>query len=148
MKDPVTGWEIESPKNHPYNDDMKKEDLASAEANPKNWRHKDDVNIQKTGPKYDSGKPLVYSGAFCYFPNALAEVARLSEFGAKKYAWNSWQNVDDGYVRYSNALGRHLLNETTQTADPESGLLEQVHVAWNALARLELLLFEEKGKLP
>ncbi len=95
------------------------------------------------GAKLDAGKVPVVRGAFGYFPRALIEVAKVSQFGATKYAWKGWETVPDGVVRYTDALGRHLLYEATgENRDPDSNLLHAAHAAWNALARLELMLRE------
>lgn len=96
--------------------------------------------------KYDGGKPPVYRGAISYFPLAIREVAAVSAFGASKYAWNGWRGVDDGFNRYSDAMGRHILDEGSgETHAPDSGLLHAAHIAWGALARLELLLEERRN---
>lgn len=92
------------------------------------------------GRKDDSGKPKLVQGFLEYFPNAIAEVARVSEFGAIKYDWGNWKFVNDGVNRYTEALGRHLLSE--DAIDEESNLLHAAHIAWNAMARLELILRE------
>lgn len=94
------------------------------------------------GIKHDKGKPepqLVIHG----FRNALLEVSKVATFGANKYAEGNWAFVENGYKRYTNAMLRHYLNEhAADSKDPETGLLEAAHIAWNALARLELLLKE------
>ena len=98
------------------------------------------------GAKLDAGKTrlwLVFSG----FANALEEVGKVGTFGAKKYSDDGWRSVPDGAARYTDALLRHLLKEATGEAlDADSGLQHAAHAAWNALARLELLL-AERGKL-
>lgn len=96
--------------------------------------------------KYDGGKSPVYRGAVSYFPLAVREVAAVSQFGANKYAWKGWEGVDDGFNRYSDAMVRHLTYEGEgEILDPDSGLLHAAHVAWNALARLELLIKERRN---
>ena len=95
--------------------------------------------------KYDSGKSPVFRGVFKYFPKALKAVADVSAIGAKKYsAWGGWKSATFADVyRFEDALGRHLLNEHVEGwYDPESNLLHAAHAAWNALAKLELLLEE------
>ena len=93
--------------------------------------------------KHDSGKSPVFRGVFKYFPRALKAVADVSAMGAKKYSWGGWKEsatVADMH-RFEDALGRHLLNEQVEGwYDPESNLLHAAHAAWNALAKLELLL--------
>lgn len=95
------------------------------------------------GAKLDAGKPrvwLVLSG----FPRALEEVSKVGTFGAQKYSDNGWVDVPNGIARYSDAMGRHLLKEATgEKLAPDSGLMHAAHAAWNALARLELMLRSE-----
>jgi hypothetical protein len=106
----------------------------------------DDPSLIGTGAiKYDGGKPCSFRGAVQYFPRAITAVAEISTFGAKKYAWNGWEAVDDGINRYSDAMVRHMLSEAMgEDLDPDSGLLHAAHLAWGALARLELILRERK----
>lgn len=94
--------------------------------------------------KYDGGKPLPYKGTINYFPRAIKEVARVSEFGSKKYAWDGWRQVENGRERYLEALVRHLLEHPIDPIDRETGHAHMAHVAWNALAVLELILQEEE----
>src|SRR5262245_55623865 len=103
------------------------------------------------GKKYDGGKSPIFQGVFQYFPRALLAVAGISKYGADKYQRSyddvNWLRVADGFGRYSDALGRHFLGEFVDgPIDPESGNLHAAMVAWNALARLELLLLEENKK--
>lgn len=106
----------------------------------------DDPSLIGTGAvKYDGGKPCVFRGAVQYFPRAINAVAEISTFGAKKYAWKGWENVEDGIARYSDAMARHMLKEAQgEEIDPDSGLLHSAHLAWGALARLELILREKE----
>lgn len=97
------------------------------------------------GIKYDGGKSPVWRGVISYFPNALRAVADVSAFGAVKYAWNGWKDVPDAVERYSDALVRHLTAEGMgETRDEDSGFAHAAHTAWNALARLELLLRNDR----
>lgn len=101
-------------------------------------------SAHQPGAKLDAGKPCVFRGAIGYFPRAIERVAAVSTFGASKYAWKGWETVPDGVDRYSDALGRHLLYEGRgELLDPDSGLEHAAHAAWNALARLELMLREK-----
>lgn len=97
------------------------------------------------GAKLDLGKPAVYQGAINYFPRAIEAIAKVSTAGARKYTWKGWETVSNGYNRYSDALGRHLLAESCgEEIDPSTGFYHAAHAAWNALARLELLLQGKK----
>lgn len=93
------------------------------------------------GSKLDAGKAPILRGALHYFPRALAAVAEVSAYGAHKYTWGGWESVPDGINRYGDALGRHVVAEKIDGAtDPETGLSHAAQSAWNALARLELIL--------
>jgi hypothetical protein len=93
------------------------------------------------GAKLDFGKAPVFRGVVDYFPRALKAVAQVSAFGATKYTWKGWETVPEGEKRYSDALVRHLLDESIDgLVTPDSELLHAAHVAWNALAVLELKL--------
>ncbi len=101
----------------------------------------------EAGSKLDAGKSPVMRGAVQYFPRALSAVSDVSLFGATKYTWRGWESVPDGVNRYSDALGRHLVGESIDgPTDPQTGLLHAAQVAWNALARLELMLREAERK--
>lgn len=90
------------------------------------------------GVKLDDNKPrldLVLGD----FSNALWEVGKVGTFGAKKYTDKGWQEVENGIERYSNALLRHYFKyKQGDEFDLESNLLHLSHLAWNALAILEL----------
>ena len=102
----------------------------------------DDESLIKMGAiKYDRDKPSAYRGLIEYFPRAAKSVAEVSTFGADKYEWNGWKSVSNGVNRYSDAMMRHLLDEAAgEEVDSDSGLRHSAHLAWNALARLELIL--------
>lgn len=95
------------------------------------------VDPHMPGAKLDKGKPrvgLMVDG----FSQALLEVARVTTYGAQKYTPDGWLFVPDAADRYKDALFRHLL--AGDHRDPESDLHHYAHVAWNALALLELHL--------
>lgn len=107
--------------------------------------HNNSAAIHTPGMKADHGKPQVVRGALRYFPEAVKAVAQLSQFGAEKYTWDGWRTVPDGEARYMEALMRHLLDEAKGPFDAEwqergKVVLHATAVAWNALARLELML--------
>lgn len=98
------------------------------------------------GAKLDAGKiqmGLVMNG----FPRALMAVGEVATFGAKKYSPNGWMKVENGVTRYTDAMYRHALTEPMEAVDPQTGLLHAAHVAWNALARLELMIQGTTGTL-
>lgn len=92
----------------------------------------------EAGVKLDSGKPAIARGVLQYFPKAIGAVARVSEFGASKYTWDGWRDVENASERYTEALTRHLVADATEDIDAESGMSHKAHLAWNALAILEL----------
>ncbi len=97
------------------------------------------IDQHAPGAKLDDGKPyldLVFSG----FARALMEVANVGTYGAKKYTPNGWKRVQNGRERYRSAMMRHYLAGATH--DHETGLLHSAHLAWNALAQLELEIEE------
>jgi len=106
----------------------------------------DDPSKIGTGAiKYDAGKPCVFQGVIEYFPRALWGVAEISTFGANKYAWNGWSDVENGYKRYQDAKYRHALKLAMgQEIDDDSKLMHLKHEAWGSLAALELYLREKE----
>ncbi len=100
----------------------------------------------EAGSKLDAGKPALYQGLLAYFPRACQQVAAVSTFGATKYTWRGWESVPNGFERYSDAMVRHLSYEGLgELKDKDSQLFHAAHTAWNALARLELLLKENNA---
>ena len=91
------------------------------------------------GAKLDAGKEPVRL-ILQAMPRALLEVAKVGGFGAAKYSEDGWRAVPDGVNRYTDAMLRHALKEGIELRDADSGMLHAAQVAWNALARLELML--------
>jgi len=89
------------------------------------------------GVKFDGDK--VDLSLLLSLNDALSEVARLMEYGAKKYSRDNWKKVPEGYTRYTAALMRHLMTEPGEV-DFESDIPHDVAVAANALFRLQLRL--------
>jgi hypothetical protein len=96
------------------------------------------------GAKNDQGKlraGLVLAG----FSRALVEVCKVGTEGANKYSPNGWMKVKNGIQRYEDAQQRHALKRWSgEKIDPDFGLHHAAHEAWNALAKLELMLREEE----
>lgn len=97
-----------------------------------------------SGKKHDEDKAEIWR-ILQQFPLALEQVTRCSMFGHSKYELNGdWQNfsrLDNAYDRFSNSLCRHIMEGGL---NDESGLDNDAHVAWNALARLEVKLRKER----
>lgn len=96
-------------------------------------------NQHESGAKMDYGK-LQPSLIITDMAPALNAVIEVGTYGAMKYTPQGWLHVPDGEKRYTDAMLRHLLQETTEDYDTESGLLHASHLAWNALARLHWII--------
>jgi hypothetical protein len=103
-----------------------------------------DIPQHSPGAKLDKGKPRV-GLVLGDFANALVEVSRVGTIGAQKYTEHGWLSVPDGVARYTDALYRHLLAENREEMDPELDLPHAACVAWNALARLEMMLRKQEN---
>lgn len=109
--------------------------------------------VSSVGVKLDGGKAAVVQGVLWYFPRALQAVAAQSDYGREKYqlefADKNFLRVDGGVERYTDGLGRHLLGEAKDEGgiDGDSGLPHAYAVAWNALARLEMMLIAEESEI-
>lgn len=102
-----------------------------------------DLTDDGKGKKYDSGKSMV--GTLCrVFPRALLGIGQCIEFGTRKYPKpDNWKLVDGAFTRYQDSMMRHYLKFLAgQEKDSETNLLHLKHMAWNALAILELYLME------
>lgn len=90
------------------------------------------------GAKLDAGKPDM--SLLLDMGRALRAIAEVGTFGARKYCRGGWLQVPDAINRYTAADLRHIMAEGKEDLDPDSELLHASHHAWNAVARLELML--------
>lgn len=99
--------------------------------------------------KLDAGKAPVWQGFIDYFPNAMIAVAWTSEYGWRKYGeWGGWRKLPNAIRRYFDGNARHnILNSIETYDDGDSGLAHAVQDAWNAMAKLELLILEGKVEI-
>lgn len=124
--------------------------MAKIELNP-NYAMEltpDGLDQHEPGAKVDAGKPMcdVVVGGF---PRAMLEVSKVGTFGATKYTPDGWKEVADGQRRYTDAMLRHYFKSKFEDNDPDSELLHLAHMAWNALALLELNIKDkEEEELP
>lgn len=94
----------------------------------------------EAGAKLDAGKVRL-DLVLGEFSRALEEVGNVGTYGANKYTDRGWLSVPNGPSRYRDALLRHYLQDRRGEAnDRESGISHLAHLAWNALAVLELEL--------
>lgn len=97
-------------------------------------------------------KPPIYEGCIGRFPLALVEVSKVSAWGTKKHevplSDMSYLNVPDAYSVYTNALARHMVKEAADGPlnAQDANLLHAAQAAWNALARLEVLMRDIKAR--
>lgn len=100
-----------------------------------------------TKEKYS--KPTPYRGVLYRFPRAILAVSEISEHGTKKHEVPlndvSYRDLPDGEMLYREASCRHMLREAIEgPIDPDFGLLHAAHEAWDALARLEIMLIRKE----
>lgn len=104
----------------------------------KEMAHLSSTDLRVPGAKDDKAKPM--AGVLLDFSRALQTVVDVGTYGAKKYTRTGWATVPEGSQRYTDAMMRHLLamDVDPDGLDKETGLPHLAHVAWNALAVLEL----------
>lgn len=95
------------------------------------------------GVKHNQNKPQL-SLLFKQFPKALEAISKCSEYGHEKYKeadtdYLNFKRVEGGSKAYADAGLRHRMF-VEKTTDIDSQLPHSYHVAWNALAELELIL--------
>jgi hypothetical protein len=89
----------------------------------------------------------LFSGCLAYFPDALADVARLSRVGNDKHNpgmplhWSRDKSND-----HADCLLRHQVE--FDQLDPSDGIFHATKVAWRALAQLQILLEEHVKEDP
>lgn len=104
-------------------------------------------NNNSEGKKYDGNKPMTGT-VLRVFPQAMNAVGACIKFGTKKYPDPAnWKKNSNALVRYNDSLVRHLTKFFAgKELDEETNLPHLAHVAWNALAILELYLMEHPDK--
>jgi hypothetical protein len=101
------------------------------------------------GAKLDAGKPDM--SLLLMFGKALHATMDVGTGGKIKYSRGGWQNVNDGINRYTAAMLRHVFQEHYEEMDKDlvnylgRETYHAAAVAWNALARLELMLREKEN---
>ena len=75
------------------------------------------------------------------YPKAFAALARVFEFGAKKYARGDWKKGRPVLDTLDSAMRHYLLGYMQgEKNDPESGQPHLAHVIWNLMAIMEYLV--------
>lgn len=111
-----------------------------------NWTLLKNNTVKKEGVKYNESKPSL-SMLFVQFPDALKAITRCSEYGHKKYEefdkdFLNFKRVEEGSKAFADSGLRHRIEKGLD----ESGLPHQYHVAWNALAELQMWIEEQEFK--
>lgn len=79
--------------------------------------------------------------------DAVEEVVRVIQFGAKKYSPRGWEDKPLSYVETAASMTRHTVAWLRgQDRDPETGLHHMAHAACNALFLVAYALRGEKSK--
>lgn len=100
------------------------------------------INV-KTATKFDNDKPYAYT-VLSGFSGALNEVIKVGTDGAKVHGKGNWKGLD--VDRLKEAFCRHIMDYLQgNKIDKDSGSPAMAHVAWNALAILQLEL-EKKNE--
>lgn len=97
--------------------------------NPQAGRYLPDDASREDFPMYD--------GLFGYFPGALAEVARWSKEGGRKYNEGELKWLRDVSTNHEDKIIRHLMDADKLNSD---GFYEAVALAWRALALCQTIL--------
>ena len=100
--------------------------------------------LKQTESELRKGTP-VFSGFLNYFPLAVQEVARLSKAGNDKHNPNQplhWAKEKSN--DHADCVARHLLDIGKPDED---GFSHTVHLAWRAMALLQIELENEQTKI-
>lgn len=99
-------------------------------------------------PTKTSDRVTVGVNAIMRFPRAMKALARLGEFGCKKYNVSngdrSFVDTPDAYNVFVNKIGRHMVDEALEGPinSEDDGQAHPVQRAWNAMAAAEVWLKE------
>ena len=99
---------------------------------------------EATKEKYS--KPPAARGVVTRFPRAILELAKLSQYGTTKHEVSiddvSYRDIPDGEGVLLDAQVRHICQEaiTGEVNEDDGDHLHATQEAWNALARLEIIL--------
>lgn len=95
--------------------------------------------------KERKGVPIT-TGVLDYFPDAIAEVARVSVAGNQQHNpgqplhWTKEKSTD-----HADCIGRHLIERGTRDVDEQR---HSAKLAWRALALLQTEIEAERDPLP
>lgn len=82
-------------------------------------------------------------------PRAIEALARVMTWALEEKGYNEsdWLDVPDAIRKYHGGMHRHDNKEMRgQEFDDESNLEHAIHTAWNAMARVELILRKKEAQ--
>lgn len=100
--------------------------------------------MHEKGAKADAGKTNT-TMVTRSMAAALWSVCQVGTYGGVKYTRDGWREVEDAETRYREAQERHQAKiDGGEVIDPDTGYPHASHLAWNAVARCQLVC-EELG---
>jgi hypothetical protein len=100
------------------------------------------------GIKFNDKKSKLHL-IFRQFPRAISKITDLSQYGHLKYSegdedYQNFSRVPEADTAYQDAMLRHISDMYSKGEIDESGFHHKAHIAWNALADLELILRKQE----
>lgn len=126
------------PQDHPHGDHFTVQPQPTTEREAITAAYADaEPPEDGVGKKQDAGK--VQMTRLGMVSRALADVARVQEYGSTKYpSPDNWKHVPEGSKRYRDAALRHIMADLSgESHDPETGLTHLAHAACNLLIASE-----------
>lgn len=106
---------------------------------------------ENTKARYE--KPQPYRGVLARFPRAILEIAKVSKYGTEKHELSmgdvSYLTIPEANVNFVEAEVRHLLAEAIHGPinNSDGAMLHKAQKAWEALADLEVYLYEREQRM-
>lgn len=89
----------------------------------------------------------VWDGCITYFPDAWAEIAKVSAAGNKQYAFGGklrWERTIS--TDHENKVMRHMLDHAAGNVLDTDGTFHLAKAAWRVLAALQLAIEAERAR--
>lgn len=88
----------------------------------------------------------VWDGCIVYFPDAWAEIAKVSVLGNKQHALGAkLRFARDVSTDHANKVMRHMLDHASGRVFDEDGTYHLAKAAWRALAALQVAIEAQQG---
>jgi hypothetical protein len=89
----------------------------------------------------------VWDGCIAYFPDAWAEIAKVSVLGNKQHALGArLRFARDISTDHANKIMRHMLDHAAGNTFDTDGTYHLAKAAWRALAALQVAIESEHAK--